>query len=81
METLPKYSNEPNFVGYPLFYIKDGCHALCHMCASEETARGVLVKMATNWEDKNLYCDACSEKIESAYAEEADGDQPVQPTK
>ena len=78
---LPKYSNEPNFVGYPLFYIKDDCFALCHMCASEENARGVLVKMATNWEDTNLWCSECSEKIESAYADEGDGDQPVQPTK
>tara|TARA_Y100001937_G_C6845362_1_gene209660 strand:+ start:189 stop:344 length:156 start_codon:yes stop_codon:yes gene_type:complete len=51
------------------------------MCASEENARGVLVKMATNWEDKNLYCDECSEKIESAYAEDHDCDQPVQPNK
>ncbi len=69
---LPKYSKEPNFVGYPLFYIKDDCQALCHMCASEENARGVLVKMATNWEDDNLYCDECCEKIESAYNDEPD---------
>jgi len=67
---LPKYSNDPNFVGYPLFYVKDDSIPLCHMCASEENFNGVLVKMECNWEDPNLYCDDCSTKIESAYSEE-----------
>ena len=28
-EQLPAYSNQPNFVGYPLFYIIDGETAMC----------------------------------------------------
>ena len=68
--SLPKYSNEPNFVGYPLFYVKDDSVALCNLCASEENDEGALVKMECNWEDQNLYCDCCSEKIEAAYGDD-----------
>ena len=56
--------------------------ALCFDCARKE-ARNVMASIASNardgwrvvatdinYEDSNLYCDHCSEKIDSAYGED-----------
>jgi len=40
MELLPKYSNDPNFVGYPYFYVIDNWKCECHECASESAIEG-----------------------------------------
>lgn len=54
--------------GYPLFYLTKRDCVLCPLCANEEKA--VIVAADANWEDPELYCDECSERIESAYAED-----------
>ena len=66
---------------YPIFYIKksgfmsDSC--LCSDCLNDAEEREYLevssadqVIAAINYEDPDLHCDHCSEKIESAYNEE-----------
>jgi hypothetical protein len=73
--------------GYPLFVVcSDGC-ALCIDCARKEYRQiaysnrhalrdGWRTEGAdVNWEDPELYCDHCSERIESAYAEDEDEDE------
>lgn len=64
--------------GYPVFYITSGGDALCPPCVQEELNQcidpdsgGWLVTAhGVNWEDPHLYCDSCSARIESAYADE-----------
>lgn len=67
--------------GYPLFLITSDGAALCFECARKEFRQIVwdyLNKCATGWkveacevnyEDPELYCDHCSQRIETAYAE------------
>lgn len=69
----PKYTS----MGcYPLFYITRDMSVLCADCMNgddakvgHEDAQWDVVDFDTNWEDATLYCDHCSERIESAYAE------------
>ena len=70
---LPKYSS----VGcYPLFYLDGENSVLCAECANEsekdsdEIDKFKPVACDANWEDPTLFCDNCSERIESAYAED-----------
>lgn len=52
---------------YPIIYLDPQGSVLCSTCASEELES---IKAATaNWEDPQLFCDGCSQRIESAYAE------------
>ena len=74
MEVLPKYSNEPNFVGYPLWYVIDDHKAQCNECATVSKLEGCSASKQVNWADTNLWCDECSVKIESAYADDEDDD-------
>jgi len=62
--------------GYPLFAITSDGAALCHKCCSTEreaigTTTGsdgwCVVSLDINYEDTSLYCDHCSNQIESAY--------------
>jgi hypothetical protein len=76
MKQLPKYSNQPNFVGYPLWYVIDDYKCQCNECATISKSEGHSVEEQVNWDDSNLWCDECSEKIESAYADEED-DNPL----
>ena len=68
--------------GYPLFFICDDGGALCCKCAASharpvmeairDKARGCgwrVVGEDINWEDPDLYCDNCNDRIESAYAD------------
>jgi hypothetical protein len=56
--------------GYPLFYLDKGNNCLCPKCASDnDEFTESLTAVDANWEDPDLYCDHCSERIESAYAE------------
>ena len=71
-----KYSCEPNFVGYPLWYVVDGecwCHDCCndmHENVDDDFIRKTSVEV--NWEDVNLWCSQCCIQIESAYGEESE---------
>ncbi len=64
--------------GYPVFYVTNDGGALCPGCVQDELeqccdpdAHGWhVVAHDANWENPDLYCDHCSERIESAYAEQ-----------
>jgi hypothetical protein len=69
--------------GYPKYFVTSDGAALCFPCAKKE---GALITSAlrdndtrsgwhvagvdVNWEDSALFCDHCSKRIESAYAED-----------
>jgi hypothetical protein len=64
--------------GYPLFAITDDGAAICPACCGSEihqidqSSRGDgwrVIASDINWEDADLYCDHCSKRIASAYAE------------
>lgn len=64
--------------GYPMFAVMTDGAALCHHCAKTErqsigTTTGsdgwTMAGLDVNWEDSNLLCDHCGQRIESAYAE------------
>lgn len=68
--------------GYPLFFLTSDGETLCPKCAREEVwqiARAVRDKSRdgwrveghdANWEDPEMRCAHCNERIESAYAED-----------
>lgn len=75
-----------NASGYPAFYITRANACLCAACANKQESRSndpdyyhqpesfAVVGYGINYEDNTLYCDDCSKRIESAYAEDtADG--------
>jgi hypothetical protein len=64
--TLPKYSNDPNFVGYPFFYVVEDYKCECHECATESRDEGKTVTPHVNYDDPQLYCFTCSEQIEAS---------------
>lgn len=67
--TLAKYA-WPG--GYPLVYLSRRGNVLCPDCATESLGDedDPPVDGDANWEDPSLYCDECSQRIESAYAED-----------
>ena len=63
---------------YPLHAITNDGACLCHRCCASErlsiaTTTGrdgwTVIALDVNWEDPDLTCDHCGERIESAYAE------------
>lgn len=79
---VPKFDRFTSLGCYPLFYIvKSAEHrdqsVLCPDCATTDlrtaheygTHRAFQVTPDVNYEDPDLFCDECSERIESAYAE------------
>ncbi len=75
--------------GYPQFVVWQG-EAYCADCANENIRLDVESEAheddcewldnqeltpATNYEDPNLYCTQCSERIESAYADEEESEE------
>ena len=73
--TFHKYSIDPNFTGYPLFYIvrsSFGTQQMCADCCREEYTGTETVTTEANWEDHQLYCQVCSIKIDAAYEEDDD---------
>lgn len=76
---LPKYA-WPG--GYPIFYLTEDNSVLCPDCANGRHGSEAadpdgqtdppwsIVAHECNWEDPELYCDHCHERIESAYAED-----------
>lgn len=80
-QTLPSFA-WPG--GYPMFYVDGDNSVLCPKCANRQVTEAVeeigehgepLVPRflpadyEANYEDDSLYCDECSTRIESAYAE------------
>lgn len=56
--------------GYTLYYITRDSMAVCPDCANRETDQSQApVACDANWEDDNLYCEDCGERIESAYGD------------
>jgi hypothetical protein len=65
--------------GYPLYAVTDDGGALCKKCCKEE-ANSIaestegdgwhINSLTVNYEDGDLHCDHCSDRIESAYAED-----------
>lgn len=67
--------------GYPLFGISKDCNAICFDCMEKERERiekacllhndnsWEIIAVEINYEDNLLFCDCCSNRIESAYAE------------
>lgn len=80
---LPRYA-WPG--GYPVFYLCDDDSVLCAACANGENGsetnrpdldaaclddhQWILTAHDINWEDPDLYCGHCNNRIESAYADE-----------
>ena len=62
-----KYSIEPNFTGYPLFYIINNEEVWCSGCCNDNLVGDEAVIQDANWENPELYCCNCSSKINSAY--------------
>lgn len=68
--------------GYPRFALLDDGECLCHRCAKSEFATVLrstiqqerdgwcVVAIDINWEDVDMYCAHCNERMESAYGEE-----------
>ena len=61
--------------GYPIYYLDGEDSALCVECANKSDTKEEIphfrpIAAAINYEDSALFCDSCSERIESAYAEE-----------
>lgn len=62
--------------GYPLYYLTadnrgHDVQVACPACATKAHEYGCTVTHAeANWEDPDLICGNCNERIESAYAEE-----------
>ena len=63
---------------YPLHAITSDGACLCHRCCASQrlniaTTTGSdgwnVIALDVNWEDPELFCDHCSGRIESAYAE------------
>ena len=81
-KTYTKYSNEPNFVGYPHFFIINNEECWCADCCNSELKGDEEVITSVNYEDPNLYCCNCSARIEPAYkdySEEEYSDQNNKP--
>jgi hypothetical protein len=51
---------------YPMIYINRKHEVLCPTCAGEYDR---ILAEDVNWENPDLHCDECGERIESAYAE------------
>lgn len=59
--------------GYPMFYMDNNGCGMCPACANKYEEDFLwddpIKAYSVNWEDSDLYCDDCGERIESAYAE------------
>ena len=62
--------------GYPIFYLDSETSVLCPNCANkshqdpDEVPQFKPIAADVNYDDPELYCDHCSCRIESAYAED-----------
>lgn len=70
--------------GYPIFYLAQDNEVICPACVNGENGSEVgnseydgdpqwtIVASDVNWEDPEMFCCHCNERIESAYAEDTD---------
>ena len=57
--------------GYPLFYvIEEDNSVCCPKCANDSERDGTLTAGDINYEDTDLFCDFCNERISSAYGDD-----------
>lgn len=64
--------------GYPLFYVTTDRGVLCpecvnknlELCSDSNDDQWYVTHKDVNWESEHLYCEHCSERIESAYGED-----------
>ncbi len=71
---VPKYTI-PGM--YPMYYITADAGSLCPdcvnahrtLCADPNDPQWYVMLTDINWEHTELYCDHCSDRIESAYGE------------
>lgn len=63
---LPKYA-WPG--GYPMFYLTEDGLTVCPKDANDPDTSDPPAEGGVNWEDPELFCDDCGERIPSAYAE------------
>jgi hypothetical protein len=64
--------------GYPLYYLDKDNGTLCPACATSTmnlteppfNTWEIIIGAGINYEDTHCYCDECSKRIESAYAED-----------
>ena len=73
--------------GYPIYYVCADNGVLCPQCANTEPSvreadkhpdypdydQWRIVAGEVNWEDSNLTCDNCNQRIESAYSDHESG--------
>lgn len=64
---LPSYTAPGS---YPVLYVTRECSVLCPTCANTDDSDDPIESCDVNWENASLFCDGCSERIESAYAED-----------
>jgi len=62
--------------GYPIYHVTKDCGVLCTKCANDnydltlgDDPQWHIIGSDINYEDPELFCDNCYERIESAYAE------------
>jgi hypothetical protein len=61
--------------GYPIFHVTVDCDELCAKCANEHGHTNEpkddwqIIGSDINWEDENLLCVHCGERIKSAYGD------------
>ena len=53
--------------GYPLFYLEQDNSIICPQCANKGEQQTTIVAVDANYEDTELYCDNCNNRIEAAY--------------
>lgn len=51
---------------YPLVYLEDDNSIVCPACANAGKATDII-SVYPNFEDTEMYCDYCGERIEAAY--------------
>jgi hypothetical protein len=69
--------------GYPIFYLTADNGVMCPDCANGDRSSAPdldpecpdddqwrIIAAECNWEDPDLYCENCNNRIESAYAED-----------
>lgn len=56
--------------GYPIFYATRDGLTICPKCANDPDTADPVTDADVNWEDPNMICEDCNERIPSAYAEE-----------
>jgi uncharacterized protein YbaR (Trm112 family) len=63
---------------YPMMYYTRDHLVICPDCANKDDVNPEqeVVAAEANWEDPDLYCEDCNERIPSAYADEDDDPDP-----